>query len=106
MQAAYDFGVAPSTYVRLNEMLPKYDSNGNGSYTQDEITEAINAMGGTSKLKAVLWQLITGAKNAKNNPYSAAIGQQVIDALEAMKANETTPGLTFEEEIMRQLMGG
>lgn len=106
IKTAHNFGISPSTYVRVNELLPKYDADGNKSYTQEEVTKAINAMGGTVAEKAALWQLVTGASSAKNNPYSTEIGQKVIDAIDALKDNEQQTGLSFEEEILRQIMGG
>ena len=94
-EIADSYGISPLSYVRLKEILPGYDADGNGSYSQAEITAAIDSLGGASggivlpggdgdqKLtliqQAVLWQLYTGSKSAKNNPYSTSIGQQVID---------------------------
>lgn len=106
-EIAYNFEVTPDVYVSMQELLPKYDADGNGSYKQAEITAAINAMGGSTQQKAVLWQLATGSTSAKNNPYSAAIGNQVIAARQKAKeeAEEDEPR-TISEEIMRQLTGG
>nr|DAG65523.1 MAG TPA: Large polyvalent protein associated domain 23 [Caudoviricetes sp.] len=94
-EIADSYGISPLSYVRLKEILPGYDADGNGSYSQAEITAAIDSLGGASggivlpggdgdqKLtliqQAALWQLYTGSKSAKNNPYSKSIGQQVID---------------------------
>jgi len=39
----------------------------------------------TNDEKAVLWQLFTGSKSAKGNPYSATVGRRVLDAKEAAK---------------------
>lgn len=94
-EIADSYGISPLSYVRLKEILPGYDADGNGSYSQAEITAAIDSLGGASggivlpggdgdqKLtliqQAALWQLYTGSKSAKNNPYSTSIGQQVID---------------------------
>ena len=92
LEIAYDFGVEPSMYVALREIMPRYDANGNGSYSNAEITAAINAMSGYSRLpgggsgnlttgqKAVLWQVMTSSKSAKNNPYSSAVGRRVLNA--------------------------
>ena len=80
LKAAYGFGVSPETYVQISEVLPKYDKDGNGRYTQAEVTKAIGSMKAASSVKAVLWQLITGSGRAKNNLYSQTIGQKVIDA--------------------------
>ena len=106
-EIAYNFEVMPEVYVSMQELLPKYDADGNRSYKQAEITAAINAMGGSTRQKAVLWQLATGSTSAKNNPYSTSIGSQVIAARQKAKeeAEEDEPR-TISEEIMRQLTGG
>ena len=104
---AYEMGVEPSAYVMAKEKLPMFDQpNKNGSYgtyTQDEIEAALDSFGTsatggivlpgaeatgtflTNAQKAVLWQLLTGSTNAKNNPYSTAIGSQVLDAMNTAK---------------------
>lgn len=54
---------------------------GNGSYSGAEVKAAIDSMRGLStKEKSVLWQLATGSKSTKNNPYDKQWGQKVIDA--------------------------
>ena len=77
-----------------------YDKNENGSYSQEEIKTAIDGVGGnlgsralagwwgldiakgyrhmSKKEKAVLWQLLTGAKSAENNPYDVKAGEKVL----------------------------
>lgn len=111
---AYEMGVEPSAYVSAKEMLPMFDQpnkNGNyGTYTQDEIAAALDSFGtsttggimlpgaeatGTSLTnaqKAVLWQLLTGSTSAKNNPYSTAIGSQVLDAVSTAKGTAADAG--------------
>ena len=103
-EIADSFGVEPEAWVQLKETLPKYDADGNGSYKQTEVEAAIDGMGGSGALlapwdmetggtelyltndeKAVLWQLYTGSKSAKNNPYSVSVGQRVLDAKEAAR---------------------
>lgn len=90
------YGIEPRTYVQFKEMLEKYDANGNGSYNQEEIEAAIDAMSGeddlqailmglnttgvvlTNEQKAVLWQLQSTSTSAKNNPYSRSVGEIVL----------------------------
>lgn len=80
-QIAYDFDVTPDHYVGYYEIRADYDKDGNGSYSNTEVKTAIDSMRGlTNNERAVLWQLATGSKSAKNNPYSTKVGQQVIDA--------------------------
>lgn len=98
------YGVDLEEYVSIMERLPEFDADGNGRYTQAEVTNAINSIlgggtgglvlpdlsgglvlpvagGGANRDKAVLWQLITGSKSAKNNPYSVEIGEEVLQNL-------------------------
>ena len=102
--AARGFGVSAKTYVDANATLQKYDADGNGSFTQAEVTRAINSMKLTTTQRAVLWQLMTGSSSAKKNPYSEAIGQRVIDALAKAKAAGEKTGHSFEDEVMRQIV--
>ena len=127
VRIAYDNDIEPNIYVKLYETLPKYDANGNGSYTNAEVADAIDAMCGnpyqqmqaaisgdgsaynlTNVQKAVLWQLVTGAKSAKNNPYSVAAGQKVVNARASADDDNSSSGgsLSFSEEIARQWAGG
>ena len=99
VEMGYDsYNIPPEAFVRLKERLPEFDANGNGSYTQAEVENAIDAIfpynilpGGSSlnrEQKAALWQLWTNSKSARNNPYNSAVGQQVIDARNAAKEAE------------------
>ena len=99
-EMANEFGVNPKSYVAFYEIRKSYDADGNGSYTQAEIKNAIDSMGNrcTKEQKAVLWQLATGAKSAKNNPYSTEIGQKIVDAKQAAK--------DAEAELPKLILGG
>lgn len=87
IQMAYDFGVTPDSYVSLQEIKAQFDADGNGSYTNDEMKAAVDSLPGNLSMeqKAVLWQLGTGNKSAKNNPYSREVGQKIVDARAAAK---------------------
>jgi hypothetical protein len=106
---ANDYGVEPEAWVKVQEMLPDYDADGNGRYKQDEVTDAVNAIGRSLGLtrdqKAVLWQLISGAASEKNNPYNSKVGKQVIDAVEKLKEESEDDMLSFSDEIARQFAG-
>ena len=104
LTTARGFGVSPADFVSANEKIAKYDRDGNGRLTQAEVTQGISNLRLTTQQKAVLWQLITGSSSAKNNPYSQAIGERVIAALEKAKAEGKKPGHSFQDEIMRQIM--
>ena len=84
----------------MKEVLPQFDANGNGSYSADEIENAIESIsaqgivlpGGpatifnlTNEQKAVLWQVWTGSSSGKNNPYDVDIGWAVGSEMEEMK---------------------
>ena len=133
VKIAYDYGIEPQYYVQLKKILPDYDADGNGSYTQAEITNAINSMtfssagGGlvlptanTNSMRAALWQLQTGSTSAKNNPYSTAIGAEVAAAVKTAKENEksqvsnaavtsgnsTSGGVSDADQRILALIGG
>lgn len=103
-EIADSFGIEPEAWVRLKELLPKYDADGNGSYKNAEVEAAIDGMSGSGALlapwdmengetelyltndeKAVLWQLFTGSKSATGNPYSKSVARKVLEAKEAAK---------------------
>ena len=97
MKVAHDYGMDLDVYVTLKEWLPEYDENGNGSYSGAEVQAAIDGISGgalipsgngyapsmklSNKQKAALWQLFTGSKSAKNNPYDIQTGRDIIEAM-------------------------
>lgn len=101
---AHDLGVGFDAYTAFREVLPSYDEDGNASYTNAEVSRAIDAVSGimspeqmimmlmsgqslpesyalTNDQKAVMWQLATGSTSAKNNPYSTSTGNTVLKML-------------------------
>lgn len=80
-QIASNYDINLSDYVKLYEVRTKYDANGNKSYSQAEYKAAIDSLGLDTRQSAILWQLATGAKSAKNNPYSKEIGERVLKVL-------------------------
>ena len=102
-EIADSYGIEARTWVQLKEILPQFDEDGNGSYKGEEIENAIDAMNGhggimlpggdgpqqlTNEMRAALWQLFTGSKSAKNNPYSERVGSQVIAEREKTKQED------------------
>lgn len=102
-EIAASYGIEARTWVQLKEILPQFDEDGNGSYKGEEIENAIDALNGhsgimlpggdgpqqlTNEMRAVLWQLFTGSKSAKNNPYSERVGSQVIAEREKAKQED------------------
>ena len=84
VNTAWYFDVSPDAYVGYYEIRENFDANGNGSYSNAEVQAAIDSMAEynlTKEEKAVLWQLVTGSKSSKNNPYSTSEGQKVLDYL-------------------------
>lgn len=84
VEIATFYNINPETWVELNEMMPKFDEDGNGSYKKGEIENAIDALGDKVKglgfaQKAALWQLMTGSTSGKNNPYNTKVGQEIVD---------------------------
>lgn len=84
VEIASYYNIKPGTWVKLNEMMPEFDEDGNGSYKKGEIENAIDALGDrdnslASAQKAALWQLMTGSTSAKNNPYNTVVAQEIID---------------------------
>lgn len=84
-------GLDPEVWVDFREILPDFDADGNGSYTQTEVEDAIRALSdgtnyGTLLGKtarnlskdemAILWQM-SGKWNADNNPFSRITGRKV-----------------------------
>lgn len=102
-EIADSYGIEARTWVQLKEILPQFDEDGNGSYKGEEIENAIDALNGhggimlpggdgpqqlTNEMRAALWQLFTGSKSAKNNPYSERVGSQVIAEREKTKQED------------------
>jgi hypothetical protein len=112
VEIANDFGITPDTYVTLQEIKPRYNANGNGSYKNTEIQAAIEALPGyyTTEQKAALWQLTSGSTSSKNNPYSQQVGNQILEAKKTAKkqtalTSDDTDSDSFSQEILKQLLG-
>lgn len=107
-----DYGLTPELLIAFKELLPQYDANGNGSFSQEEVRLAIDALdrgdksvpqglslptlgGGrlTSSQKAVLWQMYNKSWKAKNNPYDRTVGQQIYDGLHSEDDGAKLPPL-------------
>ena len=93
--------ITPEVYIDFRRELPRYDADGNGSFTQAEVRAAIDGIseqvkyvriGGSGPLsteqKAVLWQMYNKSWSPKNNPYSISVGRQVYDALHEEQADD------------------
>jgi hypothetical protein len=89
-EALWDAGVAPAAYVRAQEIKSQFDSDGNGSLTNEDWRNLINSMvptgivlpgdnerfNMTSEQMGFLWQMLTGNKSTKNNPFSKTGGEK------------------------------
>lgn len=84
LEIGNDLGVSPTNYITLKTIMPDFDEDRNGGYTQEEVKNAVDSMSGlTKKQRAVLWQLANKSWKASNNPYDPDVGQRVYDALHA-----------------------
>ena len=77
------YGVTPDAYIKALRKCEAYDENSNGKYTQYEIKQMIDKEYSTlsAKKKAVLWQMLTGADSAVNNPYNMSAGEEYLKTL-------------------------
>lgn len=103
----HNLGMNVKSYIDLKSIMPKYDANGNGSYTQAETEAAINALAGddnvlfaltgttpngytlTDREKAILWQLQNKSWKPNRNPFDKEVGQMVYDILTAEDSDTT-----------------
>lgn len=97
----HNFGMNVNSYIDLKSIMPHFDENGNGSYTQGETEAAINALAGddnalyaltgttpngytlTDREKAILWQLQNKSWKPYRNPFDREVGQMVYDYMAA-----------------------
>ena len=77
------YGVTPDTYIKALRKCEAYDENSNGKYTQYEIKQMIDKEYSTlsAQKKSVLWQMLTGADSAVNNPYNMSAGEEYLKTL-------------------------
>ena len=104
VKIGYDCGMNTKSYIDLKSIMPQFDENGNGSYSQQETEDAINALAGddnplfaltgttpngytlTDKEKAILWQIQNKSWKPSRNPFDREVGQMVYDILMAQDA--------------------
>lgn len=92
MQAGYDAGVSPETYVTFKGLLPNYDANGNNSFSQDEVTAAVQAMPGlTNPQRAALWQMQNKSWKPSGNPFDTNVGQYLYDEMRNISSGSLLP---------------
>ena len=98
-EALWDAGVAPAAYVRAQEIKSQFDADGNGNLTNEDWRNLINSMvpsgivlpgdnerfNLTSEQMGFLWQLLTGNKSTKNNPFSKTGGEKWLEIKNAGK---------------------
>ncbi len=100
IKAGNAHGITPGVYVTFKELLPQYDADGNGSYSQEEVERAIDSIGPkfrivapsygsanakntnlTNAQRAVLWQIANKSWKPESNPYSVWTGRKVYEDL-------------------------
>ena len=88
-------GVSPEKYASVLEEIQQYDTNGNGSLTQEEVENALNSIGRSGLMlpggdgdftlstrdKAVIWQLTNKSWKPDNNPFDVKAGKIIYYAL-------------------------
>jgi hypothetical protein len=81
---AKNAGVSMDDYITVRENY--LDLNENGKESQDEWNATLDSFTFSTNsakdksIKGTLWQILTGSKSTKNNPYDREAGQKVIDA--------------------------
>lgn len=113
IRIGYENGLAPGALVYLKRILPEFDENGNGSYSQKEVTAAIDAVCGDDNVlyaltgttphgfnlnndqKAVLWQLQC---NGKKNPYNQAVGDRIYQQWKSASSKDEEEDTTSSEQ--------
>ena len=92
-EALWNTGVAPAAYVRAQELKDQFDSDGNGSLTNKDWEKLIDSMvptgivlpgdnehfNLTNEQMGFLWQMLTGNKSTKNNPFSRTGGEKWLE---------------------------
>lgn len=104
----HNLGMNVKSYIDLKSIMPQFDENGNGKYTQAETEAAINALAGddnalfaltgttpngytlTDREKAILWQLQDKRWSPKRNPFDKEVGQMVYEILTAEDSDEAS----------------
>lgn len=104
----HNMGMNVKSYIDLKSIMPKFDENGNGTYTQSETEAAINALAGddnalyaltgttpngytlTDREKAILWQLQDKRWSPKRNPFDREVGQMVYDIMHEETTQDAT----------------
>lgn len=98
-EAAWGQGIAPAAYVRAKELESQFNEDGKGSLKNTEWTKLIDSMTTTgivlagdntrfhltNEQKGFLWQMLTGSKSTKNNPYSVRGGEKWLEIKETME---------------------
>ena len=101
-EAAWGQGIAPAAYVRAKELESQFNEDGKGRLKNTEWTKLIDSMTTTgivlagdntrfhltNEQKGFLWQMLTGSKSTKNNPYSVRGGEKWLEIKEAMEEEE------------------
>lgn len=89
-EALWGQGVAPAAFVRAYEPKDQFDSDGNGSLTNDDWEKLVDSITTydavlpgdtrrfhlTNEQKSFLWQVLSGRDSTKNNPYGSKGGEK------------------------------
>ena len=101
VKTGHNLGMNVKSYIDLKTVMPEFDTDASGSYSQKETEDAINALAGddnllyaltgttpngytlTDREKAILWQLQNKSWKPWKNPFDKEVGQMVYDLLTA-----------------------
>ena len=98
-------GGSSAAYVLYKENMSAFDKNGNGSLSNSEIESLIYYISGngghplsggknvkfvamSEAEKAVLWQMMSGSKSIKNNPYHSKTAKRAASEYLKLKEKE------------------
>jgi len=84
-----DFGVTPELYVRAREIMAGMLEGAGRSGNGEDVKAAVKKIPGlTITQKAALWQILSPATTATNNPFNTVTGKKVQKALDDWKKDE------------------
>ncbi len=82
LEVGTDFGITPRMWVTYKQIIPKFNTDENNSYTQEEVKNAIDSMRGLEdNQRAVLWQMANKEWSPNNNPYDKEVGEAFCKAM-------------------------
>lgn len=89
--AARKMGISAKEYTEAVLSLPRFDADHNGNYSGGEVEAALKDMKGLSdRDRSILWQTLSSATSAKNNPFDMETGTEYLVTAAGAKLPELT----------------